>query len=99
MQKGEYFLFNCLIHRILCIFKQFARRNETFIIRLINTGGTSGQNSPDYVVKSEIFNYKIDFLSLEDIFQMYHLIKIYNIFYHLFVIVLEGLFVTAGKEV
>ena len=30
---------------------------------------------------------------------MYHLIKIYNIFYHLFVIVLEGLFVTACNEV
>ena len=30
---------------------------------------------------------------------MYHLIKIYNIFYHLFVIVLEGLFVAACNEV
>ena len=37
-------MFTCLIHRILCIFNQFAKRNETFIIRLINTGGTSGQN-------------------------------------------------------
>ena len=26
------------------MFNQFAKRNETFIVRLINTGGTSGQN-------------------------------------------------------
>ena len=37
-------MLTCPIHCILCIFNQFAKRNETFIIRLINTGGTSGQN-------------------------------------------------------
>ena len=43
-------MFTCLIHRILYIFNQFAKRNETTIIRLINTGGTSGPTSPEYVV-------------------------------------------------
>ena len=49
-KKGKYVLFSCLIRRILCFFNQFAKRNETFIIRLINTGGTSGKTSPDYVI-------------------------------------------------
>ena len=52
--KGKIILFICLIHRILCISNQFAKRKETFIVRLINTGGTSGQNSPDYVVKEKL---------------------------------------------
>ena len=29
---------------LVYIFNQFAKRNETFIIRVINTSGTSGQN-------------------------------------------------------
>ena len=45
MQKREIiFVYLSNTDRILCIFNQFAKRNEIFIIRLINTGGTSGQN-------------------------------------------------------
>ena len=43
-KKSKQCLFSCLIHHILYIFNQFDKRNETFIIRLINTGGTFGQN-------------------------------------------------------
>ena len=32
------------LHHILYIFNQFDKRNETFIIILINIGGTSSQN-------------------------------------------------------
>ena len=42
--KIMFDMFVCLINRILYIFNEFDKRNETFIIRLIITGGTSGQN-------------------------------------------------------
>ena len=38
------FVYIYLIYRILYIFDQFDKRNETFIIKQINTYGTSGQN-------------------------------------------------------
>ena len=37
-------LFVYLIHHISYIFNQFDKKNATFMLRLINTGGTSGQN-------------------------------------------------------
>ena len=43
-QNEKLCLCICLIRRILCIFNQLEKRNEPFIIRLINTGGTSGQH-------------------------------------------------------
>ena len=48
-KKWKYCLFTCLIHRILYISNQFAKRNETFIIRLIPVA-LPVKTSPDYVV-------------------------------------------------
>ena len=41
-KNGKSFLFIFLIHFMLYIFNQFDKRNEIFMIRLINTSGTLG---------------------------------------------------------
>ena len=48
----------------LYIFNQFAKRNETFIIRLINTGGTSGQNLTILISSGLLLRHFLNYLSL-----------------------------------
>ena len=53
-QNENIFIRLMCVYRISYIFNQLDKTNETFIIKQIYAGGTSG-HSPDYVVQSKTY--------------------------------------------